>query len=198
MNMLTFRLWLFRVLVIAAGGLLVTSFLLPWWNCWIYEIGLGEASAEIYVTGLWLDYEALGTYIKYLPGAEMPGWFAPAMWTYLGLGIAALLFSLWVKDRNVRLLKINFNLPKLIIGLVGLSYIVVVVVAVIIAAIRTGDFFNMHLIGYTDVVITPGVEESGVEAGLLSGYWMACAAGPLLVILALLRNKIVGKTKRIS
>jgi len=38
-------------------------------------------------------------------------------------------------------------------------------------------------------------EQSWVDARLRFGYWLACGIGPFLIILALLRNKIIGKTK---
>jgi hypothetical protein len=80
----------------------------------------------------------------------------------------------------------------LVILIVGISYIVVLVTAAIFAAIRTGDFWGMHLLGKTLIVIND--LESEVIAGFLPGYYVAYAAGILMVILALLRNKITGKT----
>ena len=181
------RVWLFRVLILAAAGLMLYSWFMPWWMANVFEI-----AEDAVVIRPWGLEENLGPMVSMIKGSDMPAFFAPAMWTYLGLAIAALLFALWVKDRDVRLLRINFNLPKFIIGLVGFSYIVVVVLAVIIAAIRTGDFYGLKLIGYTFVDLGDPMV-SGIEAGLLLGYWLACAIGPLLIVLALLRNKIIGK-----
>lgn len=190
--MSTFRLWLFRVLVLAVGGLMVYTFLQPWWQVWIYEMG-GDPCVKIYPYGLWLDFEAIGTYIKYLEGYEMPVWFTPAMWIYLGLAILALLFSLFfAKNKELSIWKLHFKLSSLLIGLVGFSYIVVVILAYVIADMRSGEYFNMNFIGYTEIVIG-GWERSGAEAGLLIGYWLACAVGPLLLILASLRSLIIGK-----
>ena len=185
------RVWLFRVLILAATGLMLLSWFMPWWSTWIMRL---NNLVQIRPWGLEHD---LGVLAEYISGSEMPAFFAPAMWTYLGIGIAALLFSLWVKDRNVRLLRKNFNLPKFIIGLIGFSYIVVVVLAVIVAAIRTGDFFGLKLIGSTHIDMgEPLITDA--DSGLLSGYWLACGVGPLLIVLALLRNKIIGKTKLIT
>jgi hypothetical protein len=48
------------------------------------------------------------------------------------------------------------------------------------------------LIGYT-YVMQDVPYESGVEGRLLIGYWLACSVGPLIMLLALLRSKIIGK-----
>jgi hypothetical protein len=149
----------------------------------------------IYPTHLYLDYEAIGNYIMYIPGAEMPVWFEPLMWTYLGIVLAALLVGLFVKNKGFNIWKIHFRLPSFLIGLVGFSYMVIVVLAVIVAAIRTGDYFSgIHQIGYN--FISLGFDyETGMESYLLPGYWTACAVGPAILILAILRNFIVGKAK---
>ncbi len=182
------RVWLFRVLILAAAGLMLLSWFMPWWTADILEL---DATVVIRPWGL---EENLGDFASWIKGSDMPAFFAPAIWTYLGICIAALLFVSWIKDRNIRLLRKHFSLPKFVIGLVGFSYIVVVVLAVIIAAIRTGDFYGLALIGYTYIDLGEPMI-SGVEAGFLLGYWLACAVGPLLIILALLRNKIIGKSK---
>ncbi len=187
------RVWLFRILVLASGGLMLVSWFMPWWSIEIYEL-----YKDVVVIRPWgLENFIPQAYMHMIEGSEMPGWFAPAMWIYLGLCITALLFAAFVKDRNMRLIGREFNLPKFIIGFVGFSFIVVVVLAVIIAAIRTGDFFDIRLIGDNYIELSEA-EYSGAWAGLLLGYWLACAVGPLLIILAILRNKIRGKTKLIT
>jgi hypothetical protein len=113
------------------------------------------------------------------------------MFSYLGIAVLALLASMFLKDKAVKVLKFNFTLPQLIILIVGISYIIVPVVAAIFAAVRTGDFWGMHLLGETHIVIND--LESDVVAGFLPGYYLAYAAGVLMVVLALLRNKITGK-----
>jgi len=184
-NMSTVRSWLFRILVIIAAGFMVYSWLQPWWRC---EISRINGWIVIHPWGLEHNMQAFSEYMK---GAEMPGFFAPLMWIYLGLCILALLVALFIKNKNIKLLGKEFNLPNFIISLVGLSYIVVVIVAVIFAAIRTGDFYGTKLIGVTRINLG-GEMVSDATANLQTGYWLACAAGPLLVLLALLRNKIIG------
>ncbi|GAI56414.1 unnamed protein product, partial [marine sediment metagenome] len=177
----------FRILVLAAAGLMLVSWFMPWWAASILE--LGEAAVVIRPWGLEADLREMNPMIA---GSDMPVWFAPLMWTYLGICIGLLLLSLLVKGKAFSLGKFRFSLPKVLIGGVGLSYIVVVVLAVIIAAIRTGDFYNVKLIGYSFVSLGESYE-SGIESGLQFGYWLASGVGSLLIVLALFRNKIVGK-----
>lgn len=187
----TRRFWLFRGLVIAAIGLMLLSWFMPWWSADIEDLLINNA-VVIHPWGL---ENNMGDYAYYLKGAEMPSFFAPLMWLYLGLAISALLVGAWIKDKNTRLFRREFNLSKLIIGVVGFSYIAAVVLAVVIAAIRTGELGDLHLLGRTFVSIETTYKESWIAARLLSGYWLACGVGPLLVILALLRNRIIGKDK---
>jgi len=187
------RVWIFRGLVGIAAGLMITSWLLPWWSCTIAQIGFSPV-AQIYPYGLWLNMEEIGGYLDYLKGAEMPAFFAPLIWAYLGLCIALLLSSLFVKEKTFNLGKFRFSLPKVLIGGVGLSYIIVAVLAVIIAAIRTGAYFQTPLQGqFTINIGDPFV--SSAFTSLEFGYWLACGVGPLLIVLALLRNKIIGKAR---
>jgi len=188
-----FRVWLFRGLVGIAAGLMVTSWILPWWACTITEVGFAPV-ARIYPYGLWLDTEVIGGYIHYLKGAEMPAFFTPLIWTYLGLCIALLLSSLFVKGKTFNLGKFRFSLPKVLIGSVGLSYIVFSVLAVVVAAIRTGAYFGTPLQGYFLINLgEPFVSDA--YTSLEFGYWLACGVGPLLIVLALLRDRIIGKAK---
>ncbi len=181
------RVWFFRIAILVLIGLLLTSWFLPWWTC---EIEMLKCNIWIHPWGL---SHNLGVFAGYAHGADMPIWFAPIMWAYLSICVIALIASLFIKDKIIKLGKFSFKLPSLIIGLVGFSYIVVVVAAVIMAAIRTGDFYNTHLIGYTYVVLSEDTHmESAAYTSLLTGYWLACAVGPSLLILSLLREKIIG------
>ena len=155
------RVWIFRFLVLAFGGLLVYTWFQPWWSINVYEIG--NNAVIVHPWGLETNLKPQD-YVHVVT-AEMPAFFAPIMYTYLGLTIIALLVSLFVKDRALKIWKFNFNLPVFIVGIVGFSYLIVVVTAVIFAAIRTGDFWGVKLIGYSFIDLgDPYV--SGAEAGL--------------------------------
>jgi len=180
------RVWLFRSLVLVSAGLMLLSWFLPWWGVSVPAY----SPKDVVVIHPWGLEQDLGPFAGYIHGSEMPVWFAPLMWIYLVICIALLLFSLLAKEKAVSLGKFKLSLPQVLIGGVGLSYIFAVVIAVIVIAIRAGDF-NTPLQGYTYI----DLEEigSGAWTSLRLGYWLACAVGPLLVALALLRNRIIGK-----
>ncbi len=181
------RAWLFRGLILIAAGLMVLTWFMPWWEANV--VILQGANVVIHPWGL---TNTLDFFVTYIDGADMPGWFKYVMFAYLIIAVIALLSSAFLKNKTVKILRFKFTLPQLVILIVGISYIVVLVTAAIFAAIRTGDFWGMHLLGKTLIVIND--LESEVIAGFLPGYYVAYAAGILMVILALLRNKITGKT----
>lgn len=184
-----------RGLVLVVAGLMVVSFIMPWWTCTIVgETAIFENAVTIYPYGLRCD---LAGFTAYTSGADMPVWFAPLMWTYLGVCVVFLLLSLFVKEKMFNLGKFRLSLPQMIIGGIGITYIVVVVLAIIIAAIRTGDFYGTHLIGHSYFFVSEFVQ-GDVYAGLQFGYWLACGVGPLCIALALLSNKIIGMKVNIT
>ncbi len=183
------RVWLFRVLVLAAAALFVVSWLIPWWRCNIQESGL---FVQIRPWGL---EHNLGNFVMYMGGdPSMPGFFAPLMWAYLVIAIGALLVSLFLKERTLTIKKRQFSLPRFIVFLVGLSYIVFVLVFLAYAYLRVSALGSEFIgIGY----VTIPEFHLGAESisDLEPGFKVACFVGPLLVVLALLRNKILGPAK---
>ncbi len=191
------RVWLFRVLVLAVAGLMLLSWFWDWWHVNIYEIR--DRAVVIHPWGLEKNVGAeYGTLIK---DADMPPWFAPFMWSFLGVCMLALLIGMFVKDTPVRLGRLGAIVPRwlkrlplpawLIFG-VGVAYIVCVIVAIVYAKIRTAQFWDLQLIGYSFIDLGyPYV--SGADAGMQIGYWLACIVGPLFVILALYRHKILAR-----
>ena len=183
------RVWLFRVLVVAAAGLMLLSWVLPWWR------------ADITVINAWVVVRPWGIQScqfvsEYFPTACMPGWFAPFAWIYLVVCIALLLFSLFANEKVFSLGKFKFSLPQLIIGGVGLSYMAACVIMVVYGSIRATEYSGMKFLGNQIIVVDPEMNiVSGAYARVLFGYWLAWATGLLLVALALLRNKIIGKPK---
>jgi hypothetical protein len=105
--------------------------------------------------------------------------------------ILALLLSLVAKERVVGLGKFKLSLPQVLVGGVGLSYVVTLIVMVIYASGRTPQFYGIKFLGYTHIEWDE-MATTGVDAGLLPGYWLAWAVALLLIVLALLRNKVIG------
>jgi hypothetical protein len=125
----------------------------------------------------------------------MPGWFTPFMWVYLGLCIVALLASLFVSsEKRVGFGRMSLSLPKALISVVGLSYIIVAISAVAVIAANAPSFYNAPLQGTIFVTMSQD-EASYVNTAIEFGYWFACGTGLFIAILGLLRNKIIGKIK---
>lgn len=183
------NVWLFRGLLFVGALLLLLSWFMPWWSINVYEIG--ENAAVIRPWGL--ETQLRDSEKALIAGAEMPPWFAPFTFTYLGIIVLVLFFCLLAPNKLFKFWNIKLTLPALLIGLVGLSYIVTVVLCFVIAKIRTGEYFGgVNLIGYTYIDLGEPYM-SGADSGFLPGYWLACVVGPFLVILALLRDKITGE-----
>ncbi len=182
------RVWIFRGLVVVGAGLMALTWIMPWWTVTINE--LGKDLIKVYPYGLVLN---LGEWASYAAGADMPSWFTPLMWLYFGVAIVALLVGAVVQDKSASLLGRKFDLSRWIVGLVGFTYVIAVVTAVIAISIRAGSFFNTPVQGYFSINFSE--IESGGNASLELGYWLAWGVGLFLIVIALLRNKIVGKTK---
>ncbi len=180
----------FGVLTLTGIGLLLYSWFQPWWQARI--VALDQIAVIIRPWGL-VSYMP-AEYSKWLVGAEMPSWFAPLMWGYLGISVGALVYTLFVGYERIALGKFRIPVPKLLIGGVGLSYIVFVLVCVAVIAIRAKEFYGASVMGSVFVSMSDH-EMSDVDTRLLAGYWLAAGVGPLLVALAIFREKILGKRK---
>jgi hypothetical protein len=111
------------------------------------------------------------------------------------LAIAALLISVIFINKNIKLFRKEFNLSRLLVGIVGFSYIITVILAVVIASMRM-TVAGMTLTGRVFITMGSMMSSSWAEGFLLPGYWLACGVGVYLLIIALLRNKITGKLSR--
>jgi len=184
------RNWLYRGLVVAAAGLMAFSFTQMWWALSIKGIEKGFNVVQIFPYAL--EQTVPKEYQSFMTGSDMPGFFEPAMWTYLGLAILALLIGLVVMGRSGKLLRFRFNVSSFIVGFVGFSYAAVVGIFLIIAAIRTGDFWGTHLLGETFVNVG-GAYQTWVIAKLQMGFYLAISTAVLLLALGIFRSRIIGR-----
>ncbi len=182
------RPWIFRVLVVAGGAAMFISWIMPWWRAYITQLDRWVAIRP------WGLEHNLGDFADYIKGADMPSWFGPLMWAYFVISLALLLYSLFAPGKAIRLGRFEMTLPQLLVAGVGLAYIICVVVAFVYASIRMDSFWHLKMIGETYVELGE-VEKGYVESNLLNGYYLACVAGPVLLIVGLLRNVIVGKPR---
>lgn len=189
----SFRTWIFGGLTLAGAGLFLYSWFQPWWTAYI--VALDEIGVTIFPYALRIG-GSLRDYPQWLVGAEMPAWFFPLMWVYMGICMGALVFSLFVTNEDrVKIGPFKMSLPQALIGFAGLAYIVFVVVFPIVVAIRAPQFYGAPLQGSVFIHMEghEGNAESYVDTALQLGYWLACVTGPFLVGLALFRNKITGE-----
>ncbi len=182
------RIWLFRVLVLIGIALFVLTWTMPWWTVTINE--LGKDLIQVYPSGLVLN---LGDWASYAAGADMPAFFTPLMWLYFAAAIVALLVGAWINNKNLSLAGRKFDLSRWIVGLVGVTYVIAVVTAVVVISMRAADFFNTPVQGYFSIEFSE--IHSGGNSSLQMGYWMSWGVALFLIVLGLLRNLIVGKTK---
>ncbi len=184
------RLWIFRVLVVLAAILMVYTWLADWWVADVAE--LSARGVVIHPWGLSLD---LSFAQQLVTDVEMPVWFAPFMWAYLVICLALLAFSLFSWGRTITLAKFKFPLPQFLIGLVGVSYIVCALVAVVYASYRMGNMGGavgaVPLQGITHIQMGEGIG-TDIYTSLKTGYYLTYVAGGALIVLALLRDKITG------
>jgi hypothetical protein len=189
------RAWIFRILVLAAGGLLVWTWLHPWWT---FDIRMLYSNVVvIYPHDLVINVPE--KYMSYIKGAQdvLPQWFYTFMWIYFGLCIAGLLYAVFFKIKNIKLIGKHFNLNRLIVGLVGVSYIVIVVAAILVINANVKNYFDTPLQGAMYIELAED-KYSDAYSTLTQTYWLACVVGPVLFVLALLRNIIAGRPKQVD
>ncbi|MBI4789157.1 MAG: hypothetical protein HY782_19165 [Chloroflexi bacterium] len=167
----------------------IASWFMPWWQAWI--VYLKETAIQIRPWGA--DSFLPPEYAAAVSGYEMPDWFAPFMWAYFAVCITALLYGMFVSNsERIGVGKLSVS-PAGLVGLVGLTYLLCVVVALIVMQTRMAGFYNAPLIGTIYIALDEG-HKSNVDTMLLPGYYLAAATGPVLAILSLLHRFIVGKT----
>ena len=93
-----FRLWLFRGLVAIAAGLMIASFIMPWWIADITHKIMGPiATIKVYSYGLSHNLVELADYIA---ADETPFYQTVLAWVYLAASVGLILFSTWLKGRK--------------------------------------------------------------------------------------------------
>ena len=182
------RIWGFRVLVAIAAFIIVISATMPWWICYVRAIEGSSITLKIYQYGIPESLlDSVGQSISEYGAAEFmskiygditPFYQSVLAWVYLAVSVGLILYSTWLTERKGRWL----------LGGVGLIYVVYAIIAVVWIAVRTGDF-GISLQG--ESIIT----RASTDARLGFGYYLAHAGGLMCIVLALLRNIIVGRPK---
>lgn len=185
------RAWIFRGLVLVATGWLLYSWFMPLWG-----LDIAQLRPDAVLVRPWGEELFLGPDVPNVRIPTMPDVFAPLMWTYLGICVVLLLSSLLVREKAFGLGRLRLSLPQAIIGGVGFVHLIFAAVTAIMITIKLGQF---QLSGVTTplqgtVVLDLGYPYvSEATSSLRLGYWLAWGVGTFLIVLALLRNKIIGR-----
>lgn len=180
--------WFFRILLVAAAAFMVYSWFQPWW---IADVAVIPGDADL-VLHPWGVEVARQVRVQADPSLyAMPSFFTPFVWTYFGVAMLALLASLFV---NVRLSlgRINLPLAAVLIGLVGLSYLLTVGLAYFIGDLRANSI-GVSFIGDSEFTDPTSHRKMKMESFLQMGYWYALYAGVALVVLSMVRFLFVRK-----
>ena len=94
----------------------------------------------------------------------------------------------------IKLPRVELPLATVLIGLVGVSYLVAVVLAFVIGDLRA-EMADSNFIGKSKLKHAMTGNKVKMVSDLKDGYWLALSVGPVLICLALLRGLIVGKPK---
>ena len=189
-NISSWRVWLFRSLVAVAAGLMLVSFIMPWWTANLDVMAEIKDPIRIYGHGLQHNLVELRQYIE---TDETPFYQTVLAWVFIAASVGLILFSIWLKGKKGRWL----------MGGIGLIYIAYVAIAVfVVISGRLGEL-GIQLQGPTFVpgYLHPEAMTGGVPYGanmhttLRFGYYLAYIAGGMCIVLALLRNIITGRPK---
>jgi len=181
----SWRLWLFSALVAVAVGLMVASFIMPWWTADIDPEDGSPIIDAIRVYGHGLQHSLPIAYRMYIIEDETPFYQTVLAWVYLGVSAGLVLLSIWLKGR-----KGGWLLGG--IGLIYIAYAAIAAFVVIAGRLREVD---ISLQGQSFFFVPS--EEGGafIDSTLRFGYYLAYASGLTCLVLALFRNKIIGKPK---
>jgi hypothetical protein len=183
------RVWLFRLLVIIGILIFLAAWFLPWWNMDVE--GFGRNLVQIRPWGLAVA-EKMEQFKVLMKGAEMPNWFPAFMWAYLGLCMIALLIGMFISGKKLSIGKLKFSLSQLLVGGVGFSYIFAGAFAAVYAGTRMKNTFGVALQGRTHIDFGDPLT-AYVNTSMELGWYLVFAAGLLLILVAIFRDKIVGE-----
>lgn len=183
-------IWIFRILLIAGAAFMLYSWFTPWWSAKVSVIP-GDNHLVLRPWGIEAVAQVRANADESL--YSMPWIFEPFMWTYLTLCMLALAASL-VLQRQVSIGRFKIPLAALLIGFVGLSYLIAVGLAYEIGQLKAG-WAGSNFIGTSNIKNAMTGTKIKMVSDLQSGFWLALAAGPVLMAIALLRGFLGGRAK---
>ncbi len=184
--------WIFRVLLVAGAAFMVYTWFSPWWSAKVAVIP-GDDHLVLHPWGVEAVAQVRANIDESAFEMPFPGVFAGFMWVYLAVCMLALAASLFV-DKRISLGRIKVPLAVILIGLVGLSYMAAVGLALGIGELKAG-WAGANFIGKSNVLEPQSGAKIKMVSDLKIGYWLALGAGAVLFVLAPLRGLFVRKPK---
>jgi len=182
--------WIFRALLVAAAAFMVYSWFAPWWSATVAALpGKDHLVMRPWGVEVVAQVKASGDASLY----SMPWFFTPFMWTYLTVCMLALAASLFV-TRSLSIGPIKLPVAVILIGLVGLSYMLALGVAYGVGELKAG-WAGAKFIGTSSVKNAMSGAKVKMVSDLQLGYWLALGAGGVIFVLALIRGLFVGKSR---
>jgi hypothetical protein len=124
---------------------------------------------------------------------DMPFFFAPLMWLYFAASMVFLAASL-VVTRRIKIGPINLPLAVVLIGLVGISFMIAVGSAYGIGTLRA-SWAGANFVGKSTLIEPQSEAKIKMVSKLEIGYWLSLASGGVLTFLALIRGLLVRTPK---
>lgn len=183
--------WIFRALLVAGAAFMVYTWFQPWWSADIAVIK-GENDMVLHPWGV----EAVSQVRNNTDTAQfdMPVFFAPLMWVYLGVCMLLLAASL-VITRRIKIGPISLPIAVILIAFVGLSYMAALGIAYGIGTLRSG-WAGANFIGKSSILQAETGTKIKMVSDLQLGFWLSIGAGGFLTFLALIRGLFVRKPKQ--
>src|SRR3569833_3570922 len=184
--------WIFRVLLVAAGAFMVYSWFQPWWSGNFVVIP-GDNDMILHPWGVEAVSQVRTNVDESLFSMPFPEVFAGFMWVYLVVCMLGLVATFFVTKR-FRVGPIPVSVPVLIILLVGITYAAAAGIAYEIGTLKAAAS-GAKFIGNSSVLDPAPGAKVRMTSLLEIGFWLAGAAGGFLTLLGLVRPLFVRKPR---
>ena len=187
--------WIFRVLLVAAGAFMVYSWFQPWWSGNFVVIP-GDNDMILHPWGVEAVSQVRTNVDESLFSMPFPEVFAGFMWVYLVVCMLGLLATFFVSKR-FRIGPIPVSVPVLIILLVGISYAAAAGIAYEIGWLKASAS-GAKFVGVSSVLEPATGAKVRMTSQLEIGFWLAIAAGGIITFLGLIRPLFVRRPKVVT
>ncbi len=160
------------VLILVGIGLIITSFMMPWWSCDVSEVP-GESNVTIYGWGLRHELVDLRQYVI---EDETPQYQTVLAWVYVGASCGLALSCIYLRNK----------IGSILLGVIGLSVILYAIIAAfVVISNRYADFgmsvanVPFPLQGWVSFKVL--VQNVTLFSTLRAGYYLAYAAGAAFI-----------------